>query len=247
MLARRIIPVMLQRGSTLVKGARFNGWRSVGHAQQAVAIHQARGVDEMIYLDIAATPERRGPNIALVEQLTRECFMPITVGGGVRSVEDVRALLRAGADKVAIGTAAIEVPAIVQNIAREFGCQAVTVSIDVRDGQVWSRCGQEPTNWRPEIWAAIMADAGAGEILVTSINREGTLEGYDLELVHAVSQAVDVPVIANGGAGSYEHLLEGIRAGASAVAVGALFQFTEATPRGAANYLHQHGVEVRIT
>lgn len=249
MLAHRIIPVMLQRGSTLVKGQQFRAWRSVGHAQQAVAIHQARGVDEMIYLDIGATPEGRGPDFEMVAKLTEKCFMPITVGGGVRSIADVRKLLNAGADKVAIRTAG---PSVIADCANAIGCQAIVGVMDVwsMDDMVPSAPAHGPCS--PKLLeiavrrAEKLADAGAGEILLTRCEFEGMLNGYDLGLIEAVSRAVDVPVIAHGGCGTYEHMAQAIRAGASAVAAGAMFQFTDATPRGAAEYLSQQGIEVRL-
>lgn len=248
MLATRIVPVMLQRGSTLVKGTSFNSWRSVGHSLQAVRIYNARGVDELIYLDIAATPEGRGPDFETVRKLTDECFMPITVGGGVRSVDDVRELLSAGADKVAICTAALEIPGLISDASDQFGSQAIVASVDVREpGYPCARCGT--IRWElfgAVTWARALANAGAGEILLTSIDRDGTLQGYDLDLISAVSKAVNIPVIAAGGAGTYEHLYEGIKAGASAVAAGAMWTFTDATPKGAAHYLAKKGVEVRL-
>ena len=236
-LAKRIVPVLLVRGRQLVKGKQFNAWRSVGHAVQAVRIHQARGVDELVILDIAATQEGRGPDLQLVEELTRDCFMPIAVGGGVRTVEDVRALLKAGADKVVIRSAGIK---MVEKVAPIVGCQAVIAAIDV-GSPCWS--GAE-TYWKTT--ALRWQDAGAGEILLTSIEREGMMQGYDLELIRAVSAAVDVPVIAHGGCGSYQHMLEAIEAGADAVAAGALFQFCDATPQDAAIYLKNHGIETRV-
>lgn len=246
MLAHRIIPVMLHRGSALVKGKQFNSWRTVGHAEQAVAIYQARGVDELIYLDIGATPEKRGPDLEMVRRLTAKCFMPITVGGGVRSIVDVRALLEAGADKVAICTATMESAGIVIEIASTVGSQAVVVAIDVRDGVVWTDCGTRVRGPDPVRWAKEQTMYGAGEIMLTNMDREGMMVGYDLDLIRAVSNAVDVPVIAHGGCGTYEHMAEAIRAGASAVAAGSMFQFTDQTPRGAAQYLSQHGIEVRL-
>lgn len=245
-LAKRIIPSLLCRGRTLVKGTAFDSWRSVGHAAQAVRIHQARGVDELLLLDITATAEGRGPDLGLVEELSQDCFMPISVGGGVRTLEHVRDLLKAGADKVVVNSAAIEDPHILRRIADAVGSQALVASIDVREGSVYGRCGQKLTKFHPVWWAMRCAARGAGEILLTSIEREGKLEGYDLQMVHDVSHAVGVPVIAAGGAGTYEHLLEALRIGADAVAVGAMFQFTDATPKGAAQYLAQAGVEVRL-
>ena len=235
-LAVRIIPTLLKRGDALVKGERFNGWRTVGHVQQAAQIHQARGVDELIVLDIGATPEGRGPDFDAVRKLTERCFMPITVGGGVRDAKDVQGLLNAGADKVAVRTAWIQDASCVVDMISRFGSQAVVVALDVEEGA----CTEA-------VFEAIRIQAaGAGEIMLTNADREGTMAGYDINLIRTVCAAVDVPVIAHGGCSGYEDMLEAIRAGASAVAAGALFQFTDCTPRGAAEYLHAQGIEVRL-
>lgn len=246
-LAKRVIPVMLCRGRALVKGERFNAWRSVGDALQAARIHQARGVDELVLLDISATAEGRGPDLDLVAQLSEGCFMPLAVGGGVRTVAHVRALLGAGADKAVINSAAIEDPHLVRRLAETVGSQAIVVAIDVgQDGCVYGRNGTALTQFHPVWWAQRQAARGAGEVMITAIQREGTMQGYDLGLVHQIAQAVDIPVIANGGAGTYEHMRQAIQAGASAVAAGAMFQFTDATPKGAAQYLAKHGIEARL-
>jgi len=246
-LAKRVIPTLLVRGQNLVKGIRFDSWRVVGHPMQAARIHAARCVDELIILDISATPEGRGPDFAMVEKLSECGFTPLTVGGGVRSIEDVRRLLRAGADKVAIGTAAYAVPDLVFDCAEYFGNQCIVLAIDVMGGNtVMTHCGKHGYNHSPIYTAEWAAKHGAGEILLTSIDREGTLQGYDLELIRCVTQAVDIPVIAHGGAGTYEHMRQAIEAGADAVAAGAMFQFTDQTPRGAVEYLAAHGVETRI-
>lgn len=252
MLATRVIPTLLARGNQLVKGERFDSWRSVGHVRQAVRVHNARGTDELIYLDIAATPEGRGPDFALVESFAAECAMPLTVGGGVRSVEDVRRLLECGADKVAICTGAHEVLGLIHDSSQRFGAQAIVAAIDVRDGHTYSHCGRTRMSggnmewYDATFWASIMNTAGAGEILLTSIDRDGTLEGYDLELIRSVSQMLSIPVIANGGAGTYEHMLEAVKAGAHAVAAGAMFAWTDHTPKGASQYLQAHGIEARV-
>lgn len=251
MLARRIIPTILCRGRQMVKGRQFDSWRSVGLAAQAVRIHQMRGVDELMLLDIAATMEGRGPDLELVAELAEGCFMPLAVGGGVRTVDDVRALLRAGADKVVIGTGAIETR-VVQEAAERVGSQALVVSIDVWGPQVYARNGTKPMHTSPgkiltaTEWAMEVERHGAGEILLTNFKREGTLEGYDLDLIRWVAQAVSIPVIAHGGCGSYTDMEAAIEAGADAVAAGAFFQFTDATPAAAARYLHQHGIETRL-
>ena len=249
-LAKRIIPTLLCRGRQLVKGSRFNSWRSVGHAAQAVRIHQARGVDELVLLDIAATAEGRGPDLQLVEELTDACYMPIAVGGGIRTVQHIRDLLKAGADKVVIGSAAIEDPYLLKDAAQAVGRQALVVSIDYRTDRigrvVYGRNGTKLTQFDPIWWAIKCQGRGAGEILLTSIDREGTLEGYDIEAINWVSKAVDIPVIAHGGAGSYEHMWAAITAGADAVAAGAMFQFEDATPKGAAQYLLELGITTRV-
>lgn len=251
MISKRIIPTILTRGRQMVKGVRFDAWRSVGLAAQAVRVHQLRGVDELVLLDIAATAEGRGPDLELVSELSTDCFMPLAVGGGVRSLEQVIALLRAGADKVVIGSAALEQPYLVTRCARVVGSQAIVVALDVAaDGTVRSRNGHhhppEPLCGPALSVAAFLAARGAGELLLTSISREGTLAGYDLELIHRIAPNLPIPVIAHGGCGSYEHMREAIEAGADAVAAGAMFQFTDQTPEDAARYLAEHGIETRI-
>lgn len=252
MLATRIIPTLLHRGDVLIKGKRFNAWRSVGHVQQAARIHASRGVDELVILDIGATPQGRGPDLALVEKLTDRNFTPIAVGGGITTVEQVQQLLRAGADKVVIGTAFHNDWEAVRGIATCVGSQAITVALDamyikhIDDWRVRKNCGAEYAKVHVVDAAIAAENAGAGEILLTCIDREGMMEGYDLPMIEAVSKAVNIPVIAHGGCGSYEHMHQAIQAGASAVAAGALFQFTDCTPRGAAEYLHEKGVEVRL-
>ena len=244
-LAVRVIPTLLCRGRQLVKGKQFNSWRTVGMVAQAVRIHQARGVDELCMLDISATPENRGPNLDLVKELTANCFMPLTVGGGVRSIEDVRMLLAVGADKVIIGAASHH-PNLLEQCADKFGSQSIVVAIDSWGTAAMKNCGRVEIGLTTLEWAQRCALAGAGEILLTSIGREGMMTGYNLECIKMVSDVVDIPVIAHGGCGSYEHMLQAIRAGASAVAVGSLFQFGDETPRGAVEYLTQHNIEVRI-
>jgi len=191
-----------------------------------------RGVDELCILDIGATPEGRGPDLDLVRELSEACFIPLTVGGGVRSVDDANNLLRAGADKVAVKTAYWIIP----ELSRKFGAQAVVAAVDYhahdRDSAL-----RDVLN---------LALAGAGEVMLTAMDREGMLVGYDTELIRQVSDSVNIPVIAHGGCGTYDHMLQAVRAGASAVAAGAMFQFTDNTPAGAAEYLHDHGVEVRL-
>lgn len=194
-------------------------------------IHQARGVDELLVLDIAATPAGRGPDLKMVESLTRECFVPLTIGGGVRSVEDVRDLLNAGADKVAIGTRVLDV---LPQAAAKFGCQALVAILTVHAGE------------HADAVAQSLEELGAGEIVVQNAERDGTMRGYDLDLIREVSAVVSVPVVASCGCGSPQDMHDAIRAGASAVAAGAMFQFTSFTPQTCAQYLHAGGIEVRL-
>lgn len=246
MLKTRIIPTLLCRAGQLVKGRCFDSWRRVGSAVQAVRLHNLREVDELVFLDISATPEWREPDYALVECVASECFMPLAVGGGVRSVEHVRQLLRAGADKVVIGTAALECPGLIADVASAFGSQCVVAAIDYRSMGAVTRCGAHATGLDPAELAAAYERQGAGEILLTSIERDGTLSGYDLQVTADVCRAVSVPVIAAGGCGRPEHMAEVLRAGAHAVAAGAMFQFTETTPLEAKRYLRSQGFAVRI-
>ena len=243
-LAHRVIPTILCRGRALVKGERFNAWRTVGVAATAVRIHAARGVDEVCLLDIGATPEGRGPDLSLVRELSEVLFVPLAVGGGVRSLADVRALLAAGADKVVIGEAAFCQDDLVGRCTDAVGCQAIVVALNVDRDSVVMR-GRTVFVGAARA-AESMKAAGAGEILLTSIEREGTMQGYDLDLIRSVAGAVDIPVIAHGGCRGYEDMAAAIEVGASAVAAGALFQFTDATPRGAAKYLQEHGIEARV-
>lgn len=245
MLATRIIPVVLARGQQAVKGTGFDSWRSVGQLRAALRVYEMRQVDELILLDIAATPEGREPDYAFVREFSGEMFMPVTVGGGVRTVENFHQLLANGADKVAINSMAVITPHLIGQTARKFGSQAVVVSIDVKDGEVFTGSGKNPTGLDPVSWAKHVAKWGAGEILLNSVDRDGTLSGYDLDLVESVAGAVDIPVIACGGAGTYEHFKQALDAGAHAVAASAMWHWTEQTPAEAAEYLHRHGVPVR--
>ncbi len=207
---------------------------------------ERREVDELIILDIAATPNNRGPRFEEIKALTENLFMPVTIGGGVKNVADIMRLLAGGADKVAIGTAALEQPDLIAEASQKFGAQAVVVSIDCRGMEVFAGPQRMvPTGRCAKDTAIDFERHGAGEILLNSVDCDGTLEGYDLDLIREVSAAVDIPVIACGGCGSYEHIEQAIRAGAHAAAVGAMFQFCEQTPRGASRYLNDHGISAR--
>jgi imidazole glycerol-phosphate synthase subunit HisF len=245
MLKTRVIPTLLHKDFGLVKGLQFDSRRAVGSPMQAVKVYNLRNVDELAFLDVTATAEGRGPNFELIDELADECFMPLAVGGGVRTLADVRGLLAVGADKVVIGTAALEDATLVNEAADRFGAQCVVVSIDTRGDEVWSHSGTRPTG-RPVVEVAEeMAGRGAGEILLQSIERDGMMEGYDLERIRAVSDAVSVPVIASGGAGTFAHMADALDHGATAVAAASMFHFTEQTPMEAKEFLRSHGVPVR--
>ncbi len=255
MLCKRIIPTMLCRGRTLVKGKSFAGDRSIGHVMQAAQVYAKRGVDELCILDISATKEGRGPDLEMVKELSEGCFIPITVGGGIRSCQDIDRLLRAGADKVAICTGAFEIDDLVPDAAARFGRQAIVVVVEHERREATYRNGgmrlilhndDGPVPMSPVTVAEWMEKKGAGEIFLQSKDRDGTLEGYDLDLIREVSAAVSIPVVASGGAGTYEHLLEGIKAGADGVAAGAMWQYTDATPRAAAQFLRRNGLCARL-
>lgn len=238
MLASRVIPVMLCKGRQLVKGKRFVNDRVVGHALQAARIHASRGVDELLILDVSATVEGRTVDLGMIEELTDGIFVPVTVGGGIRTLEQIKALLRAGADKVLIGAAFYEVDGhkFVMAAAAKFGSQAIVVSV------------QHPASVQiaTQIFAWDAERCGAGEILLNDRDRDGTMMGFDLDLIEEISGQASIPVIACGGCRDYADMLAAFDAGASAVGVGALFQFEDATPRGAAEYLKQHGIKVRL-
>ena len=221
----RVIATLLWNGQTLVKGVGFDAWRSVGQPLQAINVFQMREVDEILFLDITATKEGRRPNFALIEQLAEQCFVPFTVGGGVKSVDDVRELLRAGADKVCIQSAT----SIISQVARQFGAQAIIACTEYT---------MEPTE-------VLTINQEAGELLFQSRPHDGTMRGYDLTAFTNVRH-LRVPVIASGGAGTYQHFAQAIDAGASAVAAGAMWLFTEQTPLEAKKYLKARGYDVRL-
>lgn len=211
-----------------------------------IRVIERRDVDELVILDIAATPEKRGPRFEDIKRFCENLFCPVTVGGGIKNCNDIQRLLLSGADKVSINTAVYERPDFIDEAARKFGSQAVVISIDVREGSVHTHCGQRDRFCSPVHWATECEERGAGEILLNCIERDGSLDGYDLDTVAAVCASVGIPVVVAGGAGSYQHFAEAFRVGAHAVAGGAIFQFTEATPKGAARYLSEQGIPTRL-
>ncbi|MEH0760253.1 imidazole glycerol phosphate synthase subunit HisF [Vibrio sp. 16] len=250
MLKRRIIPTMLYSDFGLVKGEAFNSWRRTGSVIQTVKIYNMRNVDELVFFDIKATQEGRDPDYQLIHDIADECFMPFSVGGGINSVEQIRKVLLAGADKVILNTAAIETPSLIQEAAKVFGNQCIIVSLDVklidREYQVFTHSGKKQAGVTLVEAAEIAQSNGAGELLVTSIERDGTLSGYDHELLKFASDLVDIPVIGAGGAKDYADMkLAFEKSGVDALAAAAMYHFTEQTPNEAKAYLKAHGINVR--
>lgn len=250
MLKVRVIPTLLWKQYGLVKGVGFDSWRRIGPVLPAVKVYNQREVDELVLVDIVAHKTDCDPDFESVAEFGQDCFVPLTVGGGVARIDQVQRLLRAGADKVAINTAAYTQPDLINEIARRHGAQCVVASIDVKAQEggwvCFSHAGMQATGREVVAWARELEDRGAGEILITSIERDGSMLGYDLPLIEAVANAVKIPVIASGGAGNYQHMVEAIiQAGASAVAAASMFHFTEQTPAGAKAALADAGVCVR--
>lgn len=254
MLTKRIIPCLDVTGGRVVKGVSFNELRDAGDPVELAAEYYRQGADELVFLDIGATTEERGTMVEIVERVSEKVFIPLTVGGGLRSVRDMERMLKAGADKTAINTAAVRSPEVISEGAARFGSQCIVVAIDARrmakDGDTtWEVCthsGAKRTGIDAVEWAQDAVDLGAGELLLTSWDADGHRSGYDLELTRAVSEAVSVPVIASGGAGDIEHLYRAIADGkADAVLAASIFHYGEYTIREVKEYLMQRGVPVR--
>jgi cyclase len=222
MVKKRVIPCLDVANGRVVKGVRFEGLREVGDPIELATRYSELSADELVFLDITATVEGRGPILSLVEHAAEELTIPFTVGGGVSGLDDARALLRAGADKVAVNRAAVDEPEILAELAAEFGSQAVVCAVDARAGEVVTHAGRNPRGRDAVEWAQEAVERGAGEILLTSIDADGTRKGYDLELTQAVAGAVDVPVIASGGAGETAHLADAFRVGAEAALIASI-------------------------
>ena len=252
MLAKRIIPCLDVDGGRVVKGVRFTEIRDAGDPVEVAARYDEAGADELVFLDITASHEGRDTIIDVVEQVAAQVFIPLTVGGGVRSGDDVRRMLRAGADKVAINTAAMKDPGVVSEAAQRFGSQCIVVAIDAKavgegEWHVFTHGGRKDTGIDALAWAREVTERGAGEILLTSMDRDGTKDGFDLALTRAVSEAVPVPVIASGGVGNLQHLVEGVRdGGADAVLAASIFHFGEYSLAEAKRALAEAGIEVRV-
>lgn len=253
MLKIRIIPTLLWKDIGLVKGVSFDSWRRVGSILPAIKIYNMRQVDELILLDITATKEGHEPDFETINEVSSECFCPLTIGGGITKIEDIKNLLRAGADKICINTAAYHNPQLIQQAANMFGSQCIVVSIDAKknkkgDYECFSHCGLKNTQKNVIEWVKDVEKLGAGEIMITSIPQDGTMKGYDLNLIKKVTTNVKIPVIASGGAGNYLDLFKAISYGqASAVAAASIFHFTEQTPIEAKNFLSSKRIPVRNT
>jgi cyclase len=253
MLARRIIPCLDVDAGRVKKGIRFKQLRDAGDPVEVAAAYDQQGADEICFLDITASSDNRATMLEVVRITAEQVFLPLTVGGGVRSVEDVRKLLLAGADKAGINTAAVADPELVRRASTAFGSQAIVVAVDARrrpdrpgNWEVFTHGGRKPTDIDAVAWCARMAELGAGEILLTSMDRDGTRDGFDLELTRAVADRVPIPVIASGGVGTLQHLYEGVViGGADAVLAASIFHFGEYTVGQARDYLRARGVPVR--
>ena len=250
----RLIPCLDVTDGRVVKGVQFVDLTDEGDPVELAARYDAEGADELTFLDITASSDGRDTMVSVVARTAEQVFIPLTVGGGVRETEDARRLLRAGADKVAVNTAAVERPSLVRDIAAEFGAQCAVVAIDARSRsgsgatgwQVYTHGGRRPTELDVVAWAAECAANGAGEILLTSMDRDGTKDGFDLDLIRAVVGAVDIPVVASGGVGTLQHLVDGAtEGGADAVLAASIFHRREFTLGEAKNYMAAHGVNVR--
>ncbi len=259
MLAKRVIPCLDVTGGRVVKGVNFVGLRDAGDPVEIAARYNEQGADELTFLDITATSDGRDMMLHIVEAVAEQVFIPLTVGGGVRTVDDVRRLLNAGADKVSFNSAAVANPQVIRDASRKYGAQCIVVAIDAKRRRgddlqergagwdVYTHGGRNNTGLDAVDWARRMTQAGAGEILLTSMDRDGTKIGFDLELTRAVSDAVSVPVIASGGVGALQHLSEGIRVGgADAVLAASIFHYGEFTVGEAKALMARDGVSVRL-
>jgi cyclase len=252
MLSVRIIPCLDVNAGRVVKGVRFESLRDAGDPVAIARAYQEQGADELVFLDITASSDERGIMREIVEATASQCFMPLTVGGGLRSLEDVRAMLNAGADKVSLNTSALLDPDLVSAASRRFGNQCIVVAIDAKrcaDGSGWevyTHGGRRPTGRDAIAWGREVADRGAGEILLTSMDADGTKDGYDIALTRTLSDAVSIPVIASGGAGTLDHLVEAVAEGhASAVLAASIFHFGEFSVAEAKIHMAARGIPVR--
>lgn len=252
MIKTRLIPILLLKDGRMIKTKQFDSFRDVGNPRTVAKVYEAQKADELIFLDITATDEQRRFLTDIVMTIAEECFIPITAGGGIKTVKQAREILRSGADKISINTAAVANPGLVSEISKKFGRSTVVVSIDYKlnskgKNEVFINRGQQSTGLEPLAWAKKAEELGAGEILLTAIDKEGTMTGYDLDMIKSVSEAVSIPVIASGGVGSVQDFVDGIKiGGASAVAAGSIFHFTDQSIIKGHSYMRAAGLPVRI-
>lgn len=251
MLKNRIIPCLDVANGRVVKGINFENLIDAGDPVTQAKFYSDAGADELCFLDITASHENRDAVFDVIKEVAKVCFIPLTVGGGVRTLDDIRKLLLCGADKVSINSAAVTNPELVKNAAEKFGSQCIIVAIDAKKNasgnfEIFTKGGRDATGIDAVLWAKKMQDFGAGEILLTSMDKDGTRSGYDLELISKISSAVKIPVIASGGVGNLEHLKDGIKAGASAVLAASIFHFRDYSILDAKKYLAKNKIEVRI-
>jgi cyclase len=253
MLAKRIIPCLDVNAGRVVKGTKFLNLRDAGDPVECAKEYDRQGADELVFLDITASSDNRNTMIDVVERTASECFMPLTVGGGIRKVEDIRAMLKAGADKIGMNTAAVQNPDLVRAGSEKFGAQCIVVAIDAKrreagnGWEVFTHGGRKPTGIDAVAWAAKVEALGAGEILLTSMDADGTKAGYDIALNRAVSERVHIPVIASGGAGNLEHMVQVLTEGkADAVLAASIFHFGEYKVSDVKHFLREHGICVRL-
>ena len=253
MLAKRIVPCLDVKNGRVVKGINFLNLRDAGDPVEQAEVYNRQGADELVFLDITASYENREPIYNIITKTAEKVFIPLTVGGGVSGLEDIRRLLKSGADKVSINTAAVSDPQLVKIASQEFGSQCIVVAIDAKWNQnskweVYIKGGRIPTGIDAIDWAKKVEELGAGEILLTSMDRDGTRSGYDLELTKAIASVVNIPVIASGGAGNLEHLYQAFAIGCADAALAAsIFHYGEYTIQEAKRYLYQKGIPVRLT
>lgn len=252
MLMKRIVPCLDVTGGRVVKGTNFVDLRDAGDPVELAAVYDREGADELVFLDITASHEGRKTVLDMVYRTASEVFIPFTVGGGISTTEDIRAMLSAGADKVSINTAAIKNPRVIAEASERFGSQCIVVAIDARNvgpnkWEVYIHGGRTPTGIDAVVWAAEVESLGAGEILLTSMDRDGTKDGYDISLTRAIAERVNIPVIASGGVGNLDHIVEGLTAGGADAALAAsIFHFGTYSIARAKQYLKEHNVPVRI-
>lgn len=251
MLAKRIIPCLDVKDGRVVKGINFLGLKDAGDPVEIAKIYNDEGADELVFLDITASSDRRKTVVDMVKKVAEAIFIPFTVGGGIKTVDDMKAIINAGADKIAINTAAVNNPKLISEGAKIFGSQCIVVAMDAKNnGEFWEiflHGGRTPTGINVLEWAKTVEKLGAGEILLTSMDKDGTKDGYDLELTKMISESVNIPVIASGGVGNLEHIYEGFTLGkADAALAASIFHFKEYTIKEAKEYLKEKGIEVRL-